>query len=281
MTTRLLPSAPESWQRLWAPLANITNLHALPAHIHIILGFAAFYQVIFYASSIISHRTTHYYRRLPKRSRINWDIHVVSQVQSILICSLAWYVYGDPVLANDRVHGYSARSADVFAMACGYFLWDTYVSIRYIDDFGFGFAMHGLASLIVFSFAFRPFLMYYGPAVLFYELSTPFVNVHWFLDKVDMTGSTLQLVNGIILTTTFFLSRIVWGSYIAYVFIGDLWTAYNAKPSALPLWLPCVYVIANMSLNALNWYWFSKMIDSLRRRAQVGEHKQDDSRKKI
>jgi hypothetical protein len=26
----------------------------------------------------------------------------------------------------------------------------------------------------------RPFLMYWGPGVLFFELSTPFLNIHWF-----------------------------------------------------------------------------------------------------
>jgi len=75
-------------------------------------------------------------------------------VQSPLICLCAFLALGDPQLHSDRVFGYSAFGADVCAMACGYFLWDSYVSLKYVKLFGVGFALHGLASLAVFSFGF-------------------------------------------------------------------------------------------------------------------------------
>jgi len=78
----------------------------------------------------------------------------VSQVQSILISYLAFLAMGDPALKNDKVFGYSRFGADVAALACGYFLWDTYVSVKYVKWFGIGFALHGIASLAVFSFGF-------------------------------------------------------------------------------------------------------------------------------
>lgn len=34
----------------------------------------------------------------------------------------------------------------------------------------------------------------------------------------------------------------------------------------LPYWLPLVYVAANLSLNFLNWYWLSQMIDAVLKR---------------
>jgi hypothetical protein len=75
-------------------------------------------------------------------------------VQSLLICWCAFLALGDPQLKNDRVFGYSPFGADVAAMACGYFLWDSYVSLKYVHAFGIGFALHGLASLAVFLFGF-------------------------------------------------------------------------------------------------------------------------------
>ena len=75
-------------------------------------------------------------------------------IQSIAICWLAFLALGDPKLLADTVHGYSAFGADVAALACGYFVWDSYVSIRYVKLFGVGFALHGLASLAVFIFGF-------------------------------------------------------------------------------------------------------------------------------
>jgi TLC domain len=56
----------------------------------------------------------------------------------------------------------------------------------------------------------RPFANYYGLNFVLYELSTPFLNIHWFLDKLNVTGSRLQLYNGIALVVTFFACRVVW-----------------------------------------------------------------------
>lgn len=130
----------------------------------------------------------------------------------------------------------------------------------------------------------RPFALYYGIAYLLFELSTPFVNIHWFLDKVDMTGTPAQWYNGITLMVTFFCCRLVYGSYLSFVFFNDLWTAFNAKhvittqlefsttekPSSmdhsLPFWFGPIFLIIDTTLMSLNFYWFSKMIEAVRKR---------------
>jgi hypothetical protein len=35
----------------------------------------------------------------------------------------------------------------------------------------------------------HPFANYYGLNFILYEISTPFLNIHWFFDKLNMTGS--------------------------------------------------------------------------------------------
>jgi hypothetical protein len=75
-------------------------------------------------------------------------------VQSLIICGLAYLALGDPILKTDRIFGYSKFGGDVAALACGYFVWDSYVSIKYAGLFGWGFALHGIASLYVFLFGF-------------------------------------------------------------------------------------------------------------------------------
>ena len=54
----------------------------------------------------------------------------------------------------------------------------------------------------------RPFVNYYGCIFILWELSTPFLNIHWFLDKVNMTGSRAQLYNGYLLLFSFFSSQL-------------------------------------------------------------------------
>ena len=135
------------------PFFETLGFKALPEHIHVILGAALFYQLIFVLSPLFSSLFPSY-TSLRRRSKINWDIHVVSMVQSLLICWLAYLALGDPLLKDNRVFGYSPFAADVSALACGYFVWDSYVSLKYMHLFGVGFALHGIASLAVFTYGF-------------------------------------------------------------------------------------------------------------------------------
>lgn len=133
---------------------------------------------------------------------------------------------------------------------------------------------------------------------LLYELSSPFLNIHWFCDKLDLTGSIYQAVNGAFLTTTFFCCRILWGNYSSYLVFKDVYRAINEGYTVpkkfmdlaaefphhgdlshpvgqttafmelryLPLWLGAAYLASNITLNLLNVFWFSKMIQTIRTR---------------
>lgn len=115
-----------------------------------------------------------------------------------------------------------------------------------------------------------------------------------------MTGSKPQLYNGITLIVTFFSCRLVWGTYQSFLVARDIWTGLHTEPTVLslavpydannathnatlparysstmqyvtdstsvPWWLAAVYVGSNLTLNSLNFYWFFKMIDAVRKR---------------
>jgi len=110
----------------------------------------------------------------------------------------------------------------------------------------------------------RPFANYYGVNFILYDLSTPFLNIHWMLDKLGMTGSNLQLYNGIVLVSTFFGSRLVWGSYQTWLLSQDMLEAWQSGP--VPRLLFATYLLSNTTLTVLNFYWFEKMIQALRKR---------------
>lgn len=63
----------------------------------------------------------------------------------------------------------------------------------------------------------RPFLAYYGPRFLLWELSTPFLNLNWFFDRTPLKGTKLHLVNGIALLVSFFSARLIYGSYMVCI----------------------------------------------------------------
>ena len=142
----------------------------------------------------------------------------------------------------------------------------------------------------------RPFGNYYGLSFILYELSTPFLNIHWFCDKLNLTGSNIQLYNGIVLLVTFFACRILWGTYQSILIYSDIYTALTTSPSSplastiyegkcggnstsfstgvpsdcgfgdLPMWLVSVYLVGNTALSLLNFYWFGQMVKAVRKR---------------
>ncbi|KAK3080578.1 hypothetical protein LTS18_000118, partial [Coniosporium uncinatum] len=223
-------SAPAALQRATQPLADYLSLTTLPLHAHEILLAFAFYEFIRSVLSpficpILFPRT---YPSLAPRTKLNWDVHVVSFFQSIIVCILALWVMRDDEERHDmdaggkyfaeggfreRVWGYTGASGLVQAWACGYFLWDFWMCARYVGVFGWGMLAHAVAAVAVFCLGFRPFVNYYAPTFILYELSSPFLNIHWFCDKLHLTGSTIQLLNGVVLLATFFGCRLCWGTF--------------------------------------------------------------------
>jgi len=227
---------------------------------------------IYYASPAISQRLSSSWAKLKaaddKRTLVNWDMHVVSQFHCIPACIMAIMVMADPAL-----HGLAALttktqlSTFLLIFSCGYFLWDTVLSIKYLKWFGPGFLLHGVICFILYGLALRPFLNFYAGLFLLFELSTPFLNNNWFMDKCEMTGSKLQLVNGVLTLLVFFGARIAGGFYYSYTFQREVGAFGDAHPE-FPRMHIYIYRIANVIMCGLNAYWFHAMIDAVRRRMQ-------------
>lgn len=138
---------------------------------------------------------------------------------------------------------------------------------------------------------------------MMYELSSPFLNIHWFCDKLGATGSPVQLINGVFLLTSFGGARLLYGTYVSANLWYDIfraarlnWTSPHTPPLALsvfalnattlfespmkalevvkfapatpyiPVWMWASYLVSNFVLHVLNWYWYGKMISAIRKR---------------
>jgi len=284
------PLPPISWlSQLVKPLADRLNLPTLPLHVHEVALSAILYSFIFWPVSpfLSNWLAPKYYSGLSRKKKLNWDAHVVSMVQSCLINAVAlWVIWADEERGQmdweERIWGYTGACAMVQALAAGYFVWDLFVTGLNLDVFGIGTLAHAIAALLVYTLGFRPLVNYYSSIFILWELSTPFLNIHWFMDKVNMTGTRAQLYNGILLLFTFFTSRLLFGTYQSYCVFADFWRAVGASPSpanvdsatmiyvndttAVPLWAVLSYLASNLTLNFLNFYWFFKMIHAVRKR---------------
>merc|ERR1712032_611537 len=87
------------------------------------------------------------------------------------------------------------------------------------------------------------------------EISTPFVNFRWMLDKAGMKQSTLYLANGITMVSLFVLFRVfLYGAVMILI--------YNQRDGllTLPVLNICVFVGCYFIGLALQVLWASKMI---------------------
>ncbi|KAH9980875.1 DUF887-domain-containing protein [Lactifluus volemus] len=243
-------------------MSAILPLHLLD-HLHTLfistVGFSAIHHLVApeFAKFLIGKKA---WDALGTRERVGWQSRVASLVHALLILPLAASCLHISTLTADRAFGWDPRVGTLFALSSGYFLWDSVVSLVHYD--GMGFVVHGFVCLVIYLNVFRPFLAYYGPRFLLWELSTPFLNIHWMLDKTKQTGSPLQLVNGLILMSTFAGARLVYGFTISYQFYQTLFEVRDGLTSAVFAGYAC----GNVALNGLNVYWFMMMIAAMRKR---------------
>lgn len=47
---------------------------------------------------------------------------------------------------------------------------------------------------------------------------------------------------------------------------------FTTVDSYIPWWIIAIYLVSNVTLNALNWYWFGKMIETVRKRFEGKPH---------
>ncbi|KAK0511047.1 hypothetical protein JMJ35_006599 [Cladonia borealis] len=306
-----LPAPPSSLRTLVEPIADTLGIQTLSFHTHeILLAFSVYYLLNSRVSPALSSRLfPQIYPNLAPKKRISWNVHVTSLFQSVFICTTAlWVMWTDEerknMNARERIWGYTGAMGMTQAFAAGYFAWDVLVSIVHYDVLGPGSLAHAISALIVTNLGFHPFANYYGIAFVLYELSTPFLNFNWFFDKCNMTGSRLQLCNGILLLLTFFGCRLAWGVYQTTRVYQDIWlvlqTPGGIEPTTkswlvptlatspdraeimrfsgaqvLPPWLAFVYLAANTLLSTLNFYWFWLMIATVRKRFSASEKRRD------
>ncbi|RKO97361.1 DUF887-domain-containing protein, partial [Caulochytrium protostelioides] len=207
------------------------------------------------------------YQKLSPVKKIDFAIHIVSLVHALFCVIAIVPMFHDPELAKDRLFAWTPYSSSVLSVVCGYFWWDVFMTFRYFRNFGIGFALHAIGCVFVFTSCFRPFLHYFAASTLLFELSTPFLNIHYFCDKLGYTGSRLQLVNGILLLVTFFAARLVNGPILTYSFVRECWLRRDESS----LLAASLFIFPNLALTSLNFFWFSKMIRSVRARFKVAD----------
>lgn len=201
-----------------------------------------------------------------RRKLINQSsVHFVSFVQSIVIlyvsieCLLSSTYRFEYPTAVDRIFNGHRDTEIVCIFAIGYFAWDIYISLFYST---LPFVLHAVVSTLVFCIGLKPYIQYYAPVFLLFELSNPFLNIRWFtvryFPRANPVLSFIQMLNNLILLVMFFLARICWGWFQIGKLVYDF---YLVRGDPRFLTAETIIIVAgNFILDILNLVWFSTMI---------------------
>ncbi|QLL34299.1 hypothetical protein HG536_0G01580 [Torulaspora globosa] len=240
------------------------------SNLHSIVYVALFYQTCFLLGKWVVFPPAARWMHPDDRDRrrklvIQSSVHFVSFVQSIVVlyvcfeCLVSQNYKSEYPTAADRIFTSHRDTEIVCVFAIGYFLWDIYISVFYST---LPFVLHAVVSTLVFCIGLKPYIQYYAPVFLLFELSNPFLNVRWFAVRYFRRASPLlscvKTANNLVLLVTFFGARICWGWFQIGKLVYDF---YQVRHDARFLELEtAIIVLGNLVLDVLNLVWFSTMI---------------------
>lgn len=102
------------------------------------------------------------------------------------------------------------------------------------------------------------------------EVTTPFVDMRWLLDKTGNKGSSLYFVNGVLLTLTWFFARIM---VFVPCFVFASW-AWKDTEAALSVGVRSLLFTVPSFLFVLNLHWFGRILKGLRKHIYTNSSKQ-------
>ncbi|KAL3233837.1 hypothetical protein RNJ44_03877 [Nakaseomyces bracarensis] len=255
---------------------NIVSSEAILENLHSVLYVALAYQLWYllalkflfppFTKWRLNHSKNPDDKKKAKSLNIQAAIHFVSLLQSLVVVYLSLVFLGNKEKAvipyqdvESRIFGRCRDTEVITIYAIGYFVWDMYISAMHST---LPFVLHGIISTAVFVIGLKPYIQYYAPVFLMFELSNPFLNFRWFGLKYLPTENRIcgifLLVNNLVLLFLFFGARIAWGWYQ----IGRLtWDFYTVRHDDRFLLLDSTIIVGgNLILDILNAVWFSTML---------------------
>ncbi|KYO37944.1 TLC domain-containing protein 4 [Alligator mississippiensis] len=201
------------------------------------------------------------YCALPPARRIEWDSRCVSTLHALLVGSFCLYIlWYDAAVNADPIWGDPRLVKLNVAIISGYLLYDLLLLGRYWKTMGDAlFVCHHVAALYAYGYVLnRGVLPYFANFRLLSELSTPFVNLRWFLEAAGWPrGSGPVRANGVAMAVAFFSVRIaVIPTYYARVL------AWHGTPEYARLGpaVQAAWIGPSLALEVLNLVWMYRIL---------------------
>jgi hypothetical protein len=106
---------------------------------------------------------------------------------------------------------------------------------------------------------------------LLFELSTPFINLAWMMDKAGCKNATLAMANFGMAVLTFFVVRILFGTAM----LTRIWLSLlDLEVVGIPPYVRATFVFVAPLLGLLNFYWFYMIVQFVLKQAKGSPKKE-------
>lgn len=208
------------------------------------------------------------YAGLTKIQRIEWNNRGISTVHAIFIATMSLYfvfssdLYSDRHLAGSITFRSSPLSTFALGVSVGYFLSDLgMICWLYPALGGVEYVVHHSLSAIAVAYAmFTGEGQLYTFMVLISEVTTPEINMRWFLDTAGLKRSNAYLINGVVIFFAWLVARILLFVYMFY----HVYLHYDQVIQMHTIGFLLVFAVPS-ALATMNLMWFGKIVKGLRK----------------
>ncbi|KAH9606936.1 hypothetical protein KSS87_009331 [Heliosperma pusillum] len=206
------------------------------------------------------------YSGLNRLQKIEWNNRGMSTVHAFFIAGMSLYfVYWSDLYADYQTTGAitfrnSTLSTFTLGVSVGYFIADLAMILwLYPSLGGIEYVVHHSLSGIAVAYAmFSGEGQLYTYMVLISEVTTPEVNMRWFLDTVGLKRSHAYLINGIVIFLAWLVARIL---LFVYMFF-HVYLHYDQVMQMHVFGCFLVFGVPSV-LAAMNLMWFGKILKGL------------------
>ncbi|CAN1327689.1 TLC domain-containing protein 4 [Linum perenne] len=206
-----------------------------------VLGGVVACKVVYDLTQLISTFYIKAYSGLTKMQRIEWNNRGMSSVHAVFITALSLYfVFWSDLFSDKPQSGYvTLRSSP-------------------LSIFGLAVVHHCLSAIAVAYSMLSGEGQLYTYMCLISEVTTPEINMRWYLDISGMKRSNAYLVNGVLIFLFWLIARVLLFFYIFYHINMHFDQIVQMR------WFGCLVVMMVPSaLFIMNLMWFSKIIKGL------------------
>ncbi|KAE7995986.1 hypothetical protein FH972_000737 [Carpinus fangiana] len=233
-----------------------------------ILGGMLLCKVAYDLTQLISTFYFKSYNGLTKIQRIEWNNRCISTLHAIFITVMSLYfVFWSDLFSDQQHYGivtFRSSPLSVFALgvSVGYFLADLgMIFWLYPSLGGMEYVIHHSLSGVAVAYSmFSGEGQLYTFMILISEVTTPEINMRWFLDTAGMKRSFAYLINGVLIFFAWLAARILLFVYMFY----HVYLHYDQVIQMQTFGYFLVFVVPS-ALAIMNLMWFGKIVKGLKK----------------